>query len=85
MDYIVHRITDNNLMQIKVVVSEYMDELYKKLQQDNLGENILEIEYNFDDAMTSARVYSRAYRELFYRNYDVQISVESNGQESKNI
>ena len=81
MDYIVYRITDSNLMKIKVVVAEYTAELHDKLERDNHGENLLEIEDNFDDAMTSARVYSRAYRELFYSNYDVQISVETYGKD----
>lgn len=80
MNYIVYRKIDSSLMQIKVVVTDYTTELYHELEQDKVGVNLLEIEDNFDDAMTTARVYSRAYRELFYRNYDVQISVESNGK-----
>lgn len=79
--YIVYRIIDSINMQIKIIVTGYTDELHEKLDRDNIGENLLEIEEDFDDALTTARVYSRAYRELFYRNYDVQISVESNGKE----
>lgn len=79
--YIVYRIIDNSSMQIKIIVTGYTDELYAELQKDEIGVYLLEVEEDFDDALTTARVFSRAYRELFYRNYDVQISVESNGKE----
>lgn len=77
MKYIVYRMIYNSNMLIKVGVVKYTDELNSELQKEEIGTNILEIEDNFDDAMTSTRVYSRAYRELFYRNYDVQIIVEN--------
>lgn len=74
--YIVYRIIDGINMQIKIIVTGYTDELYAELQKDEIGVYLLEVEEDFDDAMTTARVYSRAYRELFYRNYEVQISVK---------
>ncbi len=79
--YIVYRIIDGINMQIEIIVTGYTDELYAELQKDEIGVYLLEVEEDFDDAMTTARVFARAYRELFYRNYEVQISVESNGKE----
>lgn len=75
---IVYRIIDSNLMQIQIIVTNYSQELHKELEKDEIiGTNLLEIEDSFEDAMTTARVYSRAYRELFYQGYDVEIKILS--------
>lgn len=76
MKYIVYRMIYNSNMLIKVGVTDYSSELHEELKKDEIGTNLLEIEDSFEDAITTARVYSRAYRELFYRNYDVQISIK---------
>lgn len=73
---IVYRIIDSNLMQIQIIVTNYSQELHKELEQDRTGVNLIEIEGSFEDAISTARVYSRAYRELFYQNYDTSIVVK---------
>lgn len=74
---IVYRTIDSNLMQIQIIVTDYSQELHKELEQDRTGVNLIEVEDSFEDAMTTARVYSRAYRELFYQGYDVEIKILS--------
>lgn len=76
-NFIVYRTIDDNSLQIKIFVVDYTDELYKELQKDEIGVYLLEVEEDFDDALTTARVYSRAYRELFYQGYDVEIKILS--------
>lgn len=75
---IVYRTIDSESKQIKIVVTDYSQELHAELEKDEIiGTNLLEVEDSFEDAMTTARVYSRAYRELFYRGYDVEIKILS--------
>ncbi len=74
---IVYRTIDSESKQIKIVVTNYSQELHAELEKDEIvGTNLLEVEDSFEDAMTTARVYSRAYRELFYQNYDISIVVK---------
>lgn len=77
MEQIVYRTIDDASRRIRIVVTDYTEELNAELEKDEIGVNLLGIEENFEDALTTARVYKRAYEELFYQGYEVEISIKN--------
>ena len=78
--YIVSRKIDSKAKTIVITVEEYSKAQYDRLMDastfENSDEDFINLDANLDEALTTARVYKRAYEELFYRGYDIEILIK---------
>lgn len=79
--YIVSRKIDSEKKTIVISVEKYSKAQYDRLMDastfENSDEDFINLDADLDEALTTARVYKRAYEELFYQGYDVEILVKS--------
>lgn len=79
--YIVSRRIDSEKKTIVITVEQYSKAQYDRLMDastfENSDEDFINLDANLDEALTTARVYKRAYEELFYKGYDVEIKLRS--------
>lgn len=77
---IVSRRIDSKAKTIVITVEPYSKAQYDRIMEastyDDSGEDFINLDANIDSALTTARVYKRAYEELFYQGYDVEIKVK---------
>lgn len=78
--YIVSRRIDSEKKTIVITVEEYSKAQYDRIMDagrcDSSEEDFINLDDNLDSALTTARVYKRAYEELFYQGYDVEILIK---------
>lgn len=78
--YIVSRKIDSEKKTIVITVEQYSKAQYDRLTDastfENSDEDFINLDANLDEALTTARVYKRAYEELFYKGYEVEILVK---------
>lgn len=85
--YIVSRRIDSKAKTIVITVEPYTKSEFDRLTDastfENSDEDLLNLDSNLKRAMTTARVYKRAYEELFYQGYEVEILIKGgeNGAE----
>jgi hypothetical protein len=82
--YIVSRRIDSKAKTIVITVEPYAKVEFDRLMDastfENSDEDFINLDADLDEALTTARVYKRAYEELFYRGYDVEIVVKGGGE-----
>ena len=77
--YIVSRKIDSEKKTIVISVEEYSKAQYDRIMgesEDGSGEDFVNLDANLEEALTTARVYKRAYEELFYQGYEVEILIK---------
>lgn len=85
--YIVSRKIDSEKKTIVISVEQYSKAQYDRIMEassyDDSGEDFINLDANLDEALTTARVFKRAYEELFYPGYEVEILIKGgeNGAE----
>lgn len=78
--YIVSRRIDSKNKSIVITVEPYSKAQYDRLINagtfDGSDEDFINLDANLEEALTTARVYKRAYEKLFYTGYDIEISIK---------